>query len=132
MKETITHNLSKAESQGLNQLKKHQNINIFPADKGNVTVIMDKEDYEYKINDLISTGNYNKLQKDPTTIVERKIYTTLKQYKNELPDRLRSKVTRHFNKPLVLYGLPKIHKPETLPRPIVGSRNSPCNPLKNT
>ena len=51
MKETITLNLSKAESQGLHQLKKDQNIKILPADKGNATVILDKEDYENKINE---------------------------------------------------------------------------------
>ena len=83
MQETI-------ETQCPHQLKKDQNIKILPADKGNATVIMDKEDYENKINNLISTGNYNKLQKGPTTTVERKIYTTLKKY--ETSSQLASEV----------------------------------------
>ena len=72
MKETITHNLTKAESQGLHQLKKDQNLKILPADKGNATVIMDKEDYEknqrphldWELQQITKRPNHNCGKKD--------------------------------------------------------------------
>ena len=46
---------------------------ILPADKGNATVLMDKETYDNKIHMIISAGNYSVIRRDPTKSIERTI-----------------------------------------------------------
>jgi hypothetical protein len=89
---------------------------------------MDIEQYN-KISELISSGNYSKLNKAPATTIERKVYNTLKKYKDNITDKLRSNFTPHCSTPPHLYGLPKIYKNGIPLWPIVSSRNSPCQPL---
>ena len=47
-------NLTKDEKQALKRLKNDENIVILPADKGRVTVVMDKKDYHDKMNELVN------------------------------------------------------------------------------
>ena len=51
-------------------------IKILPADNVIVTLLMEKVNYDNKINE-ISNGNYTILQKNSTTTLERNIYATL-------------------------------------------------------
>ena len=46
-------NLTKDERQALKRLKTDENIVILPADKGRVTVVMDKTDYYDKMDALV-------------------------------------------------------------------------------
>ncbi|KAJ8915502.1 hypothetical protein NQ315_012383 [Exocentrus adspersus] len=46
--------------------KKSLLYSLLPADKGNATVIMNTGDYNSKISNLITEGQYTKLNKDPT------------------------------------------------------------------
>ena len=53
-------NLTKDESNALKSLKNYGEITIVPADKGNVTVIMNTNDYNDKINEHLSdTSTYD-------------------------------------------------------------------------
>jgi hypothetical protein len=54
---------------------------------------MDTEQYSNKISELISSGNYSKLNEDPTATTERKVYNTLKKCKDNITDKLRSSLT---------------------------------------
>jgi hypothetical protein len=47
-------NLTKDEQQALKRLKNDDNIVILPADKGRVTVVMDKTDYFDKMDALVN------------------------------------------------------------------------------
>ena len=47
-------NLTKDEQQALKRLKTDENIVILPADKGRVTVVMDKTDYYDKMDTLVN------------------------------------------------------------------------------
>ena len=49
--------LTNNERKTLSNLKKDSNIKIVPADKGNTTVVMNKADYEAKIQDHLSNAN---------------------------------------------------------------------------
>ena len=51
---------------------------ILPADKGNVTVVMDREEYNKKIESMLAEKTYKKLRRDPTQSIERKIGQALK------------------------------------------------------
>ena len=45
---------------------------ILPADKGKAAVIMDKEEYNNKVNTMLSdTNTYKKLTRDPTQAKKR-------------------------------------------------------------
>ena len=55
-------NIDKEEEQALKELKKAKDIMILKADKGNCTVIMDRPDYDQKINALLNDNDiYSKL-----------------------------------------------------------------------
>ncbi|XP_071491793.1 uncharacterized protein [Diadema antillarum] len=58
---TTRPNLTRAEKSGISSLRADNSIHILKADKGNATVVMDKEDYETKIHILLDTDTYKKL-----------------------------------------------------------------------
>ena len=43
------------------------------------TVVLNKQDYEDKLNAMLEDGTYKKLKKDPTSKVEREIGEALKE-----------------------------------------------------
>ena len=107
-------NLTKDEQQALKRLKNDDNIVMLPADKGHVTVVMDKTDYFDKMDALVSEKQtYKEVKRDPTPALLRKLNSkilTLK--KTDAIDtqryyRLRCSVPQ----PPKLSGLPKLHKP---------------------
>ena len=48
-------------------------IVIVLADKGNSTVVMDRSEYDQKLNIMLSDNTYRKLKKDPTAKTERQV-----------------------------------------------------------
>jgi hypothetical protein len=62
---------SKQEEEAVLNLSKEKNIKILKADKGNVTVVMDKEEYEEKLEVMVMTQDYRKLKGDPTSKIEQ-------------------------------------------------------------
>ena len=96
--------------------------------KGKATVVMDRADYDAKVGQMLNDENtYQLLKKDPTASLERKMNLQLLylvrvgRLHNDVYLRLRSSAGRT---PL-LYGLPKVHKPSVLLRPIVSFLSSP-------
>ncbi|XP_055604770.1 uncharacterized protein LOC129753003 [Uranotaenia lowii] len=113
-------------------LKSYPNIIVLEADKGNITVMMNREDYDRKMLALIEDQNtYSSLTRDPTTgfqtknnefakrladlkLINRATELKLKTYKATAP---------------CIYGTPKAHK-EGLPlRPVVPCMTSPSYQL---
>ncbi|XP_020295119.1 uncharacterized protein LOC109860447 [Pseudomyrmex gracilis] len=117
-----THNLTRSERCALKQVNQDRDI-ILPADKGNTTVIMNKTDYDTKIQTLLTDSTYEKLKKDPTALLNTLTTNLIK--KNNLPNVL---IPRNAVPPR-LYGLPKIHKNNIPLRPIVSAINSPTYDL---
>ena len=65
-------NLTKDEQQALKRLKNDDNIVILPADRGRVTVVMDKTDYFDKKDALVNDKQtYEELKRDPTPALLR-------------------------------------------------------------
>jgi len=112
----------------ITSLKQDKSIIIIKADKGNTTVILDRAEYESKMDVLISSGPYKEALKDPTTV---HFESTKKLLQKLGDDNKISKPTMWNLKPFEevcprIYGVPKLHK-ENLPlRPIVDYRYSPC------
>ena len=125
-------NLTKDERQAPKRLKTDENIVILPADKGRVTVVMDKTDYYDKMDTLVNDKQtYEELKRDPTPSLQRKLNSKLLDLKKtdvidiQRYNRLRCSVPQ----PPKLYGLPKLHKPNIPMRPKVSFCGSPTYEL---
>ena len=71
-------NLTPDEQKALKRLKTYDNIVILPADKGRVTVVMDKTDYNDKMDSLVNDKQtYEVLKRDPTPAQPRKLNNKL-------------------------------------------------------
>ena len=119
-------NLTKAQTSALRELKRDRDHIVLTADKGVAMVIMDRQVYINKANQLLNQDTYKAITKDPTNTIKNKLINILKKiktrtglgtntYKSMYPTGC---VTPKF------YGLPKIHKPDTPLRPIVSSCGS--------
>ena len=95
---------------------------ILPADKGRANVVMDKTEYEEKVNTMLNDAHtYEKLQADPTSSYKRKLIEKLTKLNED------SKITEDQYKYLYptseatprLYCTPKIHRANNPLRPIV-------------
>lgn len=109
-------------------LKNNPNIVILKADKGSVTVAMEKTEYICKTEELLTdSSTYKMVDTDPTQSVQFKLNELLKTLKrnNEIDEVLYKKLSSFNSVCAKLYTLPKIHKPEIPVRPIVSCINSP-------
>ena len=58
---------------------------ILPADKGRATVVMDKTEYEEKVNTMLNdVHTYEKRQANPTSSCKRKLIQKLTKLKKEI------------------------------------------------
>ena len=119
-------NLTKQERIGLTQLKKDQDRVILTADKGVALVVMDKEDYISKAQELLSQLAYKEIPKDPTNKIKAQLITKLRRIKKDrnLDEGMYKAMYPTGCIPPKFYGLPKIHKTGNPLRPIVSSRGS--------
>ena len=124
-------NFSKMEKQALKMLQYDNSIIILPADKGNATMVMDRVEYSNKLADLIGSGGYCKVKKDPTPKTERKLSQIIGKNKDLIPQTKYRRLIQHYSKLPHIYGLPKIHKDSIPLRPIVSNRGSTCHSLSH-
>ncbi len=75
--------LSKQQRKALSELKNMSDVAILPADKGRATVITNKDEYRSKLTQLIQSGTYRLVKKDPTKTQETKIGRILKNLERE-------------------------------------------------
>ena len=64
-------NLTKDERQALKRLRNNNDILILPADKGRVTVVMDKTDYHDKMDELVNDRPITTLRKLLTNVKDK-------------------------------------------------------------
>lgn len=109
-------------------LKDNPQIIVTRADKGNVTVAMNKQQYnDLSTNLLADTSYYKKLNRDPTNSLQQKANKIVTSLKREgMIDERQSKSMMIYNsKSAKFYGLPKIHKPQIALRPIISAVSGP-------
>lgn len=121
--------------------KENNELILTNSDKSKKTVIMEKVEYEEKMNDLLSDNNtYVLLNKDPTNMVLKKCIEVINELYNNsiISNRISESLKiKHPISPKI-YGLPKLHKTGIPLRPIVSTIDSPayniskfcCNILK--
>ena len=76
-------NISKEEHLAIQQLKKDTTRMVLTAGKGVSMVVVDKEDYIKKSEELLLQPTYKILPSDPTTKHKNKLITLLKSIKAE-------------------------------------------------
>ena len=121
-------NFPQAKLKALHNLRKDQDRLVIPVDKGNCTVVMDRKDYDDKVQQMLSDQRtYKVLDKDPTQRTERKLNEKFANLKrdNKISDSLYNKLRSSDGFPPRFYGFPKIHKPGYPLRPIVLFIDSP-------
>lgn len=109
-------------------VKEHQELIITRADKGNVTVILYKNDYLSKLTDMLSSSEtYQAIDKPKTQSIQKQVNDMVTRWQNEgrITEGMGKHLRTYNGTPAKLYGLPKIHKSGTPLRPIVSSVNTP-------
>ena len=99
---------------------------VLTADKGVSMVVMDREDYKKKSEELLSQSTYRVLPSDPPTKQKNKLIALLKTIKAEggISDNIYKRLYPKGASTPKYYGLPKVHKEGVPPRPIISSRGT--------
>jgi hypothetical protein len=106
-----------------------KDLSISRADKGNCTVILDREDYVGKCRDFISANEFDILLKDPTSAYQKIVKNAVASCVYLFSDKERFFLTSMNPLPPRLYGLPKLHKEDVPIRPVISSINAPAHKL---
>ena len=115
--------MTKRQAAAIKELKVDSDSIFLPGDKGNATVLLDKEEYDHKVRELLDETSYQPIKKNPTLKIEQKVTEVLRspEKNGKLPNDVRKRVQNQQSFTPQLYGLPKIHKASCPLRPIVSS-----------
>ena len=107
-------------------MKKDNTMMVLTADKGVSMVVVDREGYIQKSEELLHQQNYKILQSDPTNKYKNKLISLLKSIKAEggMDDNTYRRLYLTGTVPPKYYGLPKVHTPEMSLRPKMSSIGS--------
>ena len=121
---------SKEDIKLLDNLKNDNNIVIVKPDKGNGVVILGRNDYNKKMNDILQDNmKFQRLNDDPVKLTLqrenqlKKLLATLKKSESITPETY-DKLYPTGSRIGILYGLPKIHKNNVPLRPILSCINN--------
>ena len=119
-------NISKEEARAIKGLRRDQGKFILTADKGVSMLVMEKNEYIKKSEDLLNQPTYKALTTDPTNKYKNKLINLLKTIKAEggIDNNTYKRLYPTGAVPPKYYGLPKIHKQGTPLRPIISTRGS--------
>ena len=119
-------NISKGEAKAIQELRKDQEKIILTANKGVSMVVLDKEEYIRKLEDLLKQNTYRELVADPTNKYKNKLINLLKPIKSEggMNNITYRRLCPTGAVSPKYYGLPKIHKVGVPLRPIISSKGS--------
>ena len=109
-------------------LKDNPDLAVLKADKGNITVVWSKNEYNnFSLEHLMDDKYYVKLNKNPTITIQTKANKIISQLKNNnyISAETSKKHTLYNTVPSKFYCLPKVHKQDLCVRPIVSSIDSP-------
>ena len=113
--------MSKEQNDLIKIFNNNPNIVTRKADKSNVFVVMNKQDYTNKIDKIIQDGNkFCKIEKDPTPQIKKKLRSLVEAiHANANAPRFPMPVGHY--EPGYIYGTAKIHKDKNDPplRPII-------------
>ena len=105
-------NLTREERRGLAQLKRNKDEVVLTVDKGVAMVVMDKQDYTNKAEELLVQPAYRTVPKDPTNKIKAQLFTKLRRIKreNNLDESTYEAMYPTFASPLSFMDYPKFIK----------------------
>ena len=116
---------SKSDFKLLKNLGQDKNVVICSPDKGRGVVILDKEQYLAKMNDIVSDSTkFQKLEIQDSFLTSVRLEDRINNFLKKLTNKniISEETYKHLyvsgSAPGILYGLAKIHKPEIPFRPI--------------
>ena len=95
-------------------LKENKEIVILPADKGNATVVLNRDQYTSKMKELLDQDDYRITKRYPTNKLVstiKKALVNILQSNNITPELAKRLIPKNPTLPQI-YSLPKIHKKE--------------------
>lgn len=104
---------------------KSQNLVITKADKGNRVVVLDKDEYIRRTEEMLATEEFQELDKSPLSKCVSEVNSALKDIRHIMSEDEKKSVKTSNPKIPKLYTLPKIHKEGDKMRPIVSQIDSP-------
>ena len=113
----------------IKDLQVDKEIIILPADKGRMSVVINKSDYINKANTLLKDKETYQPLDGKTTVNRINQKLKLLKDKGKLDERSYYRVRPNDASTAKFYGLPKIHKENIPLRPIVSLRGSPTYEL---
>ncbi|XP_065078974.1 uncharacterized protein LOC135701953 [Ochlerotatus camptorhynchus] len=127
----VTNFYRNAEQHTREFFKTHPEIIVVNSDKGNRTVVMEREQYTTMMKTLLEDDRtYLRLAKDPTSTFQNKNNTIVKRLQDlHLEPNLASKLKTYRAVCPKIYGQPKAHKPGLPLRPVVPCMTAPSYEL---
>ena len=106
-------------------LKENEDIIVRRADKSNIFVILDKQEYHDKLNSILNdTSKFERLTRDPTKQLTSKLNKLIGAANAAIGDIHFAKITGEYSTGYV-YGNIKTHKPGNPLRPIISQTPAP-------
>lgn len=111
----------------LNTIKSLNKKDIFvtKADKGNSIVVVDRDDYDSRMQEMIDNGPYKRV-KNPLNKMKKEISDVIKKHTDLFGFNWKRRIHTTYNRVPQLYGLPKIHKEGNKYRPVSSNINAPA------
>lgn len=106
---------------------REKNCFFLKADKGNSVVIVEKEEYFQNVEEMINSGPYKELSKNPLPKMILDVREARKNMCSIFDPSFKWRLG--VSNPSIprLYALPKVHKPGNTFRPIVSNINAPSS-----
>ena len=121
----IRNNLSHKQKLALEELRNNENIIIKEADKGGAVIIMEREYYREKIQEMLNNEtNFQLLEGNRDTKIIAKIKKLCEKYENQLTKKEMDYLVDFDAKTSNFYGLPKIHKSEEIKKAVRTQKSS--------
>jgi len=120
------------EMHTINSIKnklRENNATIFKADKGNTLVIWYTDEQIAKTNEFIRNNHFSPIPNDPTNTFQNEIRKIVNLCKHTIRKEDKWKYICLNPTAHTLRGLPKIHRNNTLIRPIINWQNAPAHKL---
>ena len=103
---------------------------VTKADKGNTIVVLNRDSYNTKVNNVIQSSDFEVLNSDPTAKYNAAVKKAVGQCRFLFSNEAQKGNIAPMNpQALVLYGLPKIHKDNVPIRPVVSYMGCPAYKL---
>ncbi|UYV69834.1 hypothetical protein LAZ67_7000922, partial [Cordylochernes scorpioides] len=115
--------------QAIKNIKNNKELVVCKADKGGSTVIMNRLDYQNKMETILEDNEIfepiSKAENSKSIALFKKTLASLKKNKKITDEQYKSFINNNTDIPYI-YGLPKLHKEDIPLRPIVAYHLSPA------